>query len=1488
MTRIKKLLIAGLMAVVTFCVSLGSAIINISQSIFSWISVGAATNYTYSNENEGDTSKNGSILQIGKITYADDESFAKVGKDVYIPKNIKVFDIDEENEGALVEVPNPTIVVDIRDPYGDKLVYTEGTNAGKSANDQVDDESDENYVLTPNNVGVYTVQYAYKNADNVWTISDIYSISVSKAAYTLEMPTNDPIVLPTQIDTNQGVSTEVTLPLPRAYDEDGNLIEKFVLGKESDDVYYVAEYKKLGGKVYNQTTNELEHEYVVALDDNNIPEVYDYLSEDALDEHGKAAIPTDRNVYDSYQTYYVRKLTQEEFNQEFSGDNAIKYGLYVEAYNAGNGKIYKNFNTNSDELMTLNFGTATQKYYVASAYHFTAGSGKNIVRYRLYDRVSGNYTTPYSYLPDITIEGTTNLNKDDISFGVSTNRNIVYSDTSLMDKCYLPEVNAVDKNNNSNSLNAYYYYSVEYIGNFTDDVTTNDAVKSKDNQYVSLGVDENGLYFIPKVEGTYNIYYNAQGFYEENTDANADKYDYDVVVTDRVAPSLKLTNSYDMDNMNKANKEIVATDYSYVIPTKYYTNAENPTKIAIPAIYTTDSVLSFDKLLVTRTITSEDGFKNVATYGKTDKNYKINIQTDSGSTTNNGVVTVKTNADGDTENLNIVSFNNVANGDYTNFYVQDNIFYKRNGVEMNSGDLDFRKAKTSQVAYITLDPKLFGEGKYTIEYSVSGGSNGTSSNKTGDTFTFELVYADSVEDVDDAAPTVEFTDSAIVDVVKNQTISINKPTIKDEVDTGSSKSSNRSITLDRYFVLIENGVGNEDADGNRNTFVPLTLTDDNKLVFNTSDVAAGENETAQSIYTLALNAGKFKVVCFSYDDFADPTHYVKNPLTGVSGTANGQNSPEVYYATRDFSEYTADPSAFDAHIGYGEFEITVKNTDDNIAPKFISKTQATVEYTTAPNGGYEQYQEAKVNGIVFRDNTANDRITVKVLDSKGNSYDYEEFEKESENEEEQVLSGIKAISDGDYTYEYTLAGIKFVANRADNYTINFVVTDEGNNSMCYSYVLVSAKDRETPVITDVMGVSDSMELGTSKKISVKAIDNSNGELTYQVKVFDQDGRNMSFAYFNNETMTFTPRATGSYTIQVKALDTENNASTAETFTIKVSDTLAPEIVYSGFQDNISITELYNNGNPNSNEEVVDWDKVFPEVALAGFTVMEKYPNEQTECPTGFTGVFGTSGTLKITTPNSDSYTITNNQTTIEGENPLNIRREGNNFYFTPTRRGEYKVVYSGTDNAGNVASNEKTITVNIGDTVKPKIELSESLLNSLKNGFVLNENAELLINTKVSFNSTSEADLRTSKTNGDIYLSDNFGFKNLGTDDDVYTNVSVQILDANNNSISSTNSTNEATGVEYKKFEFTTAGTYTINITASDSVGNSYTLSKTFKVTTVEASASESSKVLGIVLISVSIVILACVVIYFVRGTKFLPKRRKAKKDKPSKEENKD
>ena len=207
---------------------------------------------------------------------------------------------------------------------------------------------------------------------------------------------------------------------------------------------------------------------------------------------------------------------------------------------------------------------------------------------------------------------------------------------------------------------------------------------------------------------------------------------------------------------------------------------------------------------------------------------------------------------------------------------------------------------------------------------------------------------------------------------------------------------------------------------------------------------------------------------------------------------------------------------------------------------------------------------------------------------------------------------------------------------------------------------------------------------------------------------------------------------------------------------------------------------------------------------------------------------------------------------IDGENPLNLERRATidpnsyYFYFTPTERGHYTINYIAEDKSGN-KSDKEVIDVYIGDTEIPQIYLTEDLQNTLKKGFVIGQNDQLIINPEARLYG------ETGYTSKDLYVKDNFDFKSK-TDgaNNKYVTVSVSVVNENNNTVSQKENDD---GLVY--YEFDKAGTYTITFTVTDSVGNVGTLTKNFKVTAKTATSSDATRILGTVLIVVSIVILA-------------------------------
>ncbi len=1409
MTRFKKMLVAGLVAGVTLCSSMGSSLLNIGQSIFSSNKKVGAASYNYANTS--DEYLNSYVMTIGKIP-----TTGELGKTITIPKDVVVADITDTNDERAVQTPAETIV-EVKNPYGDVLVAdADGselvTNAGS-------------YKLTPAHVGGYTVQYAVKRAvdenNYVWTLSNIYYIEVVSNKYELEIKANDPILMPSKLDTT--ISTEkrtVKVDLPIVYDENGKQITAFVLGDESNEKCYVAEYVELNN---------------VWLDDNGSPKT--------------TAAANGVNTYSKYSTYKITEVAKADLLDSENKYYGLQYGLQIEVSVSKTGETLINNKNKLDEgnnkIKLLGITNKTSfvedsAYYVDCAYNFVAEAGKNVVTYKLVDR-NLTKTIPYKYLNKIIEGSSSEYSSANISLYASSVDTLDNTDFSLNTRTKLPKVTAVDKNNNSNTIDAYNYsYKVTYLG------TQSDAKNSTSAEDVIFEQDGDDIYVTPLKVGTYKISFNATDFYG-NTDANAGKYDYTVSVTDRTKPTLSYVDSYDFD---APNATVLGVDYSYIIPTKYYTSSDKEksakwTEITIPALFVEDNSVQFENFTVSRSIKSDKGF--IDKNGKVVNDLKFYIQDSSSRTKFSSEYTdVEVNIN------NIVRF---ENGTYTNYKIVDNVFKDSSNENLEENSLALRKAKTSQVAKILLDPNLFGEGTYTIEYNVTPTDYASINTKT-ETFDFEVVYTEDTAEVDDEAPTVEFATKSIANVTKEQKISIDAPVIADNVDVKNGK------TLNYYYVVVGN------------YYVPLEVKN-GKLTFNMSDKVPG---TTKTIYDAAIEGADktFKVAAYAYDDFAN--------LATLPTAINMAN-------------YIADAKTNYPHIGYGSCMITVKDTDDNVVP-YIDARAATFT-AVEENANYEQYGDVSVNGIVFYDNTANAKVLVKVFDSKGNSVSYKELGKLADNDYDEQLKVekldtpvVKTIGGVNYTYgyKYTYKGIKFTANKAENYTINYNVYDQGNNVVAYAFTLRQAVDKEAPVVS--IGTYDDVELGNTSSVLISATDNkvTESNIVYAVDcVGKNQGNRSSWAEvvsMDGKTyVVFTPKAVDTYTLTVTAYDNTNKAlanTSTKTYVINAVDTLKP--VISLVNADTGIREVHeaegkDGTTKNSLDKVIDWSKNFPDVQVPLFTIVDQ--NESTE----FAGALGATGTVTITTPSGNAY-VADTTGKVNGDNPLNISRKVVNgvecINFVPTERGTYTATYKGTDLNGNTAS-EEVYTVYVGDTEKPVVEISSDLKNKLNGGFVVGENNSFT----VDFRAFVTAPAYTNGASEDVIISDNFGFsqKLKDSDDKVYTDVTVQVVNSNNNTVDYETIT-DTEGKKYYKFSFDTAGTYTLMVTATDSVGNKGTYTKTFKVTAKEESASNSSKVLGIVLISVSIVVLAGVVIYFVRGTKLLPKKnKKAKKEKT---ENKD
>ena len=1387
MTRLKKIFASMLLVLVTVCSLLGSAVLNITRSIFTLGNAKAEVVSIPGNKNTSTTQAlAGDVISIPAFSTS-----VKKNANLVLPfGNVQVTDHTNLTAApqTIADLGYNKLFVEITDIYGQALTEyddTNGTQVTTAGVGQVTINAG-TLTLTPANAGNYRVKY-YVLSNSVWTSTDAYDIEVASESYSMKFVTDGATVMPSTFNYTKAQTIDIALPL--LYDEDGKLIENedILLGGQygsgTDTYYYILRYEDVAG------TDGVRL--------NNVSKINDTT-----------------NIYKEYKTYTVKKVTAIPAE--------LKYALYVDLTSSS-----LNMN-NYDSTTRLNLSnvTTTASAYDLHPFSFDTtealGGGKYVVTYNMYKVNAGAVAaTPDSYL-NYTITGSASFDQDGISLIASTSSNVKRSDVSYKEKHYLPSVNALNTNENNTSVNAFYYYTIQ----------VQDGEESKSTaDYVTMGRDENGFYFVPNaVRGsTYEIAYEVvDAFANTAEDSNKDNY-YTVQIYDDSYPVAVYTKAFNAADLDQADPSALENykDYSYVIPTKYEISSNTQTRqIRIPALAVADYSGVRE---VTRSLSSDKFIKNAA--GETaDTTQYLTI------TSNTGLPTAPSNVNPDVNLRQYLMFENNAGKliDSQGYYINadldyvdadgnvvpeaDKVFAFKDDQGANLTGTALRDALNSCEAIITLRNDVFAAGTYTLTMRVQEeGQNKVNTNREK-TIT---LYDDG--DITPTTPSVEFSESKIVDVTDNQTILVPVPTAKDDTDKN---------LLVRYFVDVEGAA----------ELIEVYPNEEGKyLEFNTADTKDSANH---SVFELASTSAdkSFKVVAFAFSDFAKTEQEIK--------TATAETTFE-----KALTHYDSTNATF-AYIGYDSYKITVKS---NVADAIPTITQLpTYTAMVAPT----QYEEYQVSGFKFKDDTNTAQVEVSVTDTKGNSYAYS------------TLGGMTITYDGT-NYVYNFPGIKFLPSNADDenyYTITYTISDNANNVVNHSFVLIHATDEESPTISGLTGSSDTLELGEVYYFSkLTATDNTAGDITFSATVTDSEGNDFS-TWFNPSRKTFSPKAEGTYTIRLVATDSADNASEPKEFTITVKDTLAPRIEYVELDAGMSEEILV----PESSITTTGGTTTYPEVKLP-----RAYAQDQWSANASKGLVRDTSKvTITISAPTSDSDNVKEYSFDAQGNiqnnvtNTLNLRIDGNYIFFTPTARGQYTITYSAQDAAGNNASS-KVISVSVGDTEQPQIVLTEAFKKTLTDGFVVGDNDTLVINNNaIVYDNTKTIDYETLSS---MYVKDNAGFDATHDADlDVDTvSVNTTITDANGSTITAT-----ASDDNLLHYEFTTSGTYTLTLTVNDKVGNKYTLTKTFTVSTKESSQKDSSTIIGIVLIVVSALILAGVIVYFIRGTKMLPKKKAQKTTK--------
>lgn len=483
-------------------------------------------------------------------------------------------------------------------------------------------------------------------------------------------------------------------------------------------------------------------------------------------------------------------------------------------------------------------------------------------------------------------------------------------------------------------------------------------------------------------------------------------------------------------------------------------------------------------------------------------------------------------------------------------------------------------------------------------------------------------------------------------------------------------------------------------------------------------------------------------------------------------------------------------------VNAGKISIEATATNDfvntNVITKYISFIDSTADadapefdewnYDGFPEtkNTFNQYADVYVPGVVMTDADAYVRKYFEVRQIVGDEY--------------KVVTGAKLIG------TTIQDGISFKGNVAAKYLVTYIAEDTAGNITVVGAVTTAAlNDKQAPTISRE-SKDYTMELGTELDLGeITATDNV-GTPTITV-TSDSDG------YLISDTL-FVPRALGTYTITISAIDANNNAADDVTLTVNVVDKTAPVIV----MNNGDVYEQTLRVMPNS-------DGDFAAVTIPSFTGYD------VQTIVGSLSEIGIASTeVKVAGPNSTTYTVDTTSTTYK------LTKNANGTYtFTPATKGSYTITYTATDLNGNTAT-PVTINLQAGDTVPPVITVTnEEIKTAAKPGYTFT--------------------LKTSEISVKDAVDGTLAFK------------TIKVLDSKNAEVEAT--LNEAK-TEYT-YKLDDAGVYTLEITGTDKAGNTQTYTKSITIAEDTKDSMTKNEIIGTVLIVIAVLVLAGVIIYFVR-----------------------
>jgi|AntRauTorcE11897_2_1112592.scaffolds.fasta_scaffold00001_10 hypothetical protein len=382
----------------------------------------------------------------------------------------------------------------------------------------------------------------------------------------------------------------------------------------------------------------------------------------------------------------------------------------------------------------------------------------------------------------------------------------------------------------------------------------------------------------------------------------------------------------------------------------------------------------------------------------------------------------------------------------------------------------------------------------------------------------------------------------------------------------------------------------------------------------------------------------------------------------------------------------------------------------------------------------------------------------------------------------------------------------FTAILAGNYRITYTATDIANNSYIISYA--QYVNNTQPPSFNIGAIESNVEAGQTITLPVPTILDNGEEIDNQAltPVVFIDSPSYNF---NIATYEFTPLEEGIYNFKYIAEDNFGNTSESAVYTITSTDTLDPVITINpdvAFPVTAPLTRPTEN-DPYNSITIPDFIAYDEHNGIREFSVEVKNPN----------------GSVILGSENGE-------------------QSEGSSYSFTPTRNGSYTVTYSATDFAGNTT--EEVRIVKVGDTSAPTITVNNPEINRPDNMSVNNTLTLDIDSIIIEDNEDGTIDPTQEATTGESKFS-------------------VKLTAPNGTTV-------ERIDEDSYSYNLNQSGDYTITYTARDDAGNERVETVVFQVVAEEMDPTIVTQTLGIILIIGALLVLAGVVIYFVRSREII------------------